>query len=132
MRGHYRPKESWFDSAGEAFNPGNYYYLGGNSKFYGAVMLRYRAEDFLDMQHEDGISPAWPVSYGELEPWYARAEQLFEVRGALGQDPTEPPHSGPYPHAPIPDEEPIARSRERFAISRATFEKKLTQWMTCV
>ena len=113
MEGCYRPKETWFDGDDAPFNPGNYYYLGGNSKFYGAVMLRYREKDFAPLEHTEGVTPGWPISYAELEPWYGAAERLFEVRGALGQDPTEPPHSTPYPHAPVPDEEPIARVRER-------------------
>ena len=114
QRGYYRPKEQWFTPKGEGFNPGNYYYAGGNTKFYGAVLFRYRAEDFAEMHFADGgISPAWPFAYAELEPWYGRAEALYQVRGALGQDPTEPFHSTPYPHAPVPDEPAIARVRER-------------------
>jgi choline dehydrogenase-like flavoprotein len=113
QRGHFRPKEMWYEHEGEAFNPGNYYNVGGNSKFYGAVLLRYRREDFLEMRHREGVSPAWPFAYEELEPWYSRAEQLFQVRGALGQDPTEPHHSMPYPFPPIPDEPPIASVRAR-------------------
>jgi choline dehydrogenase-like flavoprotein len=113
MRGHYRPRESWYDAAGAPFNPGNYYYLGGNSKFYGAVMLRYREKDFEPLVHAEGTTPGWPLGYTDLEPWYGAAERLFQVRGADGQDPTEPFHSTPYPHPPMPDEEPIARSRER-------------------
>ncbi|GEO12880.1 FAD-dependent oxidoreductase [Microvirga aerophila] len=110
---HYRPKEMWRDAAGLEFNPGNYYYVGGNSKFYGAVMFRYREQDFGELEHADGLSPAWPISYQDLEPWYCAAEQLFQVRGALGQDPTEPSHSVPYPHPPVPDEPAIASARER-------------------
>ena len=93
----------WRDAAGLEFNPGNYYYVGGNSKFYGAVMLRYRERDFEDLVHADGVSPAWPIGYQDLEPWYCAAERMFQVRGALGQDPTEPAHSSqripirPYP-----------------------------------
>ena len=93
QRGFFRPKESWYDAAGDAFNPGNYYNVGGNSKFYGAVLARYRREDFEVLEHLDGISPAWPFGYEELEPWYSKAEDLYQVRGALGDDPTEPPHS---------------------------------------
>ena len=111
----YRPKETWRDGSGGAFNPGNYYYVGGNSKFYGAVMLRYRERDFAALGHEVGVSPAWPIPYATLEPWYGRAERLFQVRGAAGQDPTEPPHSTPYPHPPVPDEPAIAAARERLA-----------------
>ena len=77
-------------AAGQPFNPGNYYYVGGNSKFYGAVLIRYRAEDFSTIVHRDGTTPGWPFAYDELEPWYTRAERLYQVRGALGFDPTEP------------------------------------------
>jgi choline dehydrogenase-like flavoprotein len=113
QRGHFRPKEMWYEHEGQAFNPGNYYNVGGNSKFYGAVLVRYRREDFLEMQHREGVSPAWPFPYEELEPWYSRAEQLFQVRGALGQDPTEPHHSVPYPFPPVPDEPAIASVRAK-------------------
>jgi choline dehydrogenase-like flavoprotein len=110
-RGHFRPKELWREAGGERFNPGNYYYVGGNSKLYGAVLIRYRKEDFSAMEHFGGVSPAWPFPYEELEPWYSSAEQLFRVRGALGDDPTEPFHSQAYPFPPVPDEPPIARAR---------------------
>ncbi|MCP8938259.1 GMC family oxidoreductase [Alsobacter sp. SYSU M60028] len=113
LDGVYRPREQWLDAAGEVFNPGNYYYLGGNSKFYGAVMLRYREKDFTPLAHAEGETPGWPIPYSELEPWYGRAERLFQVRGATGEDPTEPPRSSPYPFGPVPDEPPIARARER-------------------
>jgi choline dehydrogenase-like flavoprotein len=113
QRGHFRPKEMWYEHEGQAFNPGNYYNVGGNSKFYGAVLVRYRREDFLEMKHREGVSPAWPFPYEELEPWYSRAEQLFQVRGALGQDPTEPHHSEPYPFPPVPDEPAISSVRAR-------------------
>jgi choline dehydrogenase-like flavoprotein len=113
QRGHFRPKENWFEADGRPFNPGNYINVGGNSKFYGAVLTRYRAEDFEELRHEEGVSPAWPFPYGELEPWYGKAEQLFQVRGSLGEDPTEPPHSTPYAHPPVPDERPIADLRAR-------------------
>ncbi len=109
----YRPKETWRDGQGAEFNPGNYYYVGGNSKFYGAVMLRYRERDFDALEHADGVSPAWPISYAELEPWYGRAERLFQVRGVAGEDPTEPRRSTGYPHRAVPDEPAIAQVRDR-------------------
>ncbi|MDA9438763.1 GMC family oxidoreductase [Bradyrhizobium sp. CCBAU 51745] len=113
QRGVFRPQESWLDGAGQAFNPGNYYYVGGNTKLYGAVLIRYRAEDFAPIAHRDGTTPGWPFSYGELEPWYSRAEQLYNVRGALGDDSSEPFHSAPYPFGPVPDEPAIAVVRQR-------------------
>lgn len=114
QRGHFRPKENWLDKDGNPFNPGNYHVVGGNTKFYGAVLFRYRREDFAELAFADGgISPAWPFPYEELEPWYSRAEQLYQVRGALGEDPTEPAHSQPYAHGPVPDEPAIAAVRQR-------------------
>jgi choline dehydrogenase-like flavoprotein len=112
-RGHYRPDEVWLDGEGRAFNPGNYYVAGGNSKFYGAVLMRYRAEDFAPLQHLGGVTPGWPIGYGDMEPWYQAAEDLYQVRGVLGQDPTEPAHSGRYNFPPVPDEPAIADLRRR-------------------
>ncbi|WP_426126521.1 GMC oxidoreductase [Pararhizobium sp. PWRC1-1] len=111
QRGHFRPKELWYETDGKGFNPGNYYNVGGNSKFFGAVLVRYRREDFAEMAHLEGVSPAWPFAYEELEPWYSRAEQLYQVRGVLGQDPTEPAHSQDYAFPPVPDEAPISSVR---------------------
>ncbi|MFC2969220.1 FAD-dependent oxidoreductase [Acidimangrovimonas pyrenivorans] len=114
-RGHYRPREEWLDGQGHPFNPGNYYHPGGNTKFYGAALIRYRAEDFSPRAHLGGQSPGWPVSYDTLEPWYQQAEELYEVRGKLGEDPSEPRHSGTYRFAPVPDEPAIADLRRRLA-----------------
>ena len=107
------PQETWLDGAGQPFNPGNYYYVGGNSKLYGAVLLRYRERDFEPVVYRDGATPGWPFSYDELEPWYCLAEKLYNVRGAVGFDPTEPTRSAPYPFGPVPDEPAIAKVRER-------------------
>ena len=106
--GHYRPDETWLDGQGNAFNPGNYYCVGGNSKFFGAVFLRYRKEDFSPIQHMGGTTPGWPLSYDTLEPYYGQAEQLYQVRGQTGEDPTEPAHSSDYPFPPVADEPDIA------------------------
>lgn len=111
--GYFRPRESWYSASGEAFNPGNYYYVGGNSKFYGGVLIRYRREDFSPLKHLGGTTPGWPVTYEEFEPWYQAAETLYQVRGDASQDPTEPPHSGAYPFPPVPDEPVIADLRRR-------------------
>ena len=115
QRGFFRPNETWTGGDGAPFNPGNYYYVGGNSKFYGAVLMRYRAEDFGPIAHREGDTPGWPFDYEELEPWYTRAEALYRVRGALGADPTEPFHSAPYAFPPVPDEPAIAAVRARMA-----------------
>ncbi len=109
----FRAHETWLDGTGQEFEPGNYYNVGGNSKLYGAVLIRYRAEDFAEMQHLGGVSPAWPFGYDTLSPWYDKAEALYRVRGDTHADPTEPAHAGPYPHPPVPDEPAIAEVRAR-------------------
>lgn len=114
-RGHFRPKETWLDAEGRPFNPGNYAFVGGNTKFYGAVLLRYRAEDFRPLRHIGGVTPGWPIGYDVLEPFYTQAEHLYRVRGDAAADPTEPPHSAPYPFPPVPDEPDIAELRRSFA-----------------
>ncbi|SLN53494.1 6'''-hydroxyparomomycin C oxidase [Pseudoruegeria aquimaris] len=114
-RGVFRPAEEWLDGEGRPFTPGNYYNVGGNSKFYGAALIRYRASDFTAMPHPGGMTPGWPLSYEELEADYQAAEEMYQVRGDATQDPTEPPHSGGYPHPPVPDEPDIADLRQRLA-----------------
>lgn len=111
--GHYAPTEKWMGSDGTPFVAGNYYVVGGNSKFFGAVMYRYRESDFHPRPHLQGSSPGWPLSYADLEPWYDRAEALFKVRGTANEDPTEPPHAAGYPFPPVPDEPVMAKVRAR-------------------
>ncbi len=105
--GVFRPSETWLDGQDQPFNPGNYYCVGGNSKFYGAALIRYRAQDFEPVQHRDGPTPGWPISYDELEKDYQAAEVLYSVRGTVDEDPTEPHHSGDYTHATVPHEPDI-------------------------
>lgn len=97
----YRTTETWLDESGTPFRPYTHYCVGGNTKFWGTVMYRLRPGDFGEVQHVDGVSPAWPVDYATLAPYYDRAEQLYGVHGEAGSDPTEGPR-GPYPHPPVP------------------------------
>jgi choline dehydrogenase-like flavoprotein len=94
--GKYHIKEAWYDQDGKEFHAGTHYFVGGNTKFYGAALLRLRQEDFGQLRHHGGISPAWPISYEDLEPYYTKAEHLYQVHGVRGEDPTEPPASAPY------------------------------------
>lgn len=103
----YTTRETWRDKNGKEFNPSTFYYVGGNSKFFGAATVRFRAEDFEDLQHEDGVAPKWPISYSELAPYYDVAEQLMGTHGTAGADPIEPPRSGPMPHPTIGHEPEI-------------------------
>ena len=111
--GRYKNSESWIAGDGAEFTPGNYHYVGGSSKLYGATLPRFRESDFGEVRLHDGVSPAWPLSYAEMEPFYAQAEQLYWVHGS-GEDPTEPPRSTPFPFPGLPHEPPIERVAESF------------------
>ncbi|MEO8746573.1 MAG: GMC family oxidoreductase [Rhodanobacter sp.] len=102
--GIYQAKETWFGKDGETFHPGLHYYVGGNSKVYGAALFRLRERDFGEVIHKDGISPAWPLKYDTFAPWYSEAETLFHVHGQRGEDPNEPPTEDPYPYPPVAHE----------------------------
>jgi choline dehydrogenase-like flavoprotein len=104
----YTTPEHWLDKNGQPFRPGNHYYVGGNTKFYGAALLRFRESDFNATTHHGGVSPAWPISYADLEPYYTRAEHLYHVHGMHGVDPTEPPASAPYAYPPVSHEPRVA------------------------
>jgi len=120
----YHTKEVWQDKDGKPLHPQQSYFVGGQTKVYGAAMFRMRAEDFGVIRHQGGISPAWPISYSELEPYYTRAEELFHVHGDLGEappiaggygssfDPSEPYHSKRYPYSAFSNE-PRMQSIER-------------------
>lgn len=108
----YRTTETWY-ADGRAFRPGMFYFVGGHTKFYGTAMFRFRERDFEGVAHEEGTTPRWPIRYADLEPWYGEAERLFGVRGQAGLDPTEPPRSTPYAHAPIPHEPLLEMIQQR-------------------
>lgn len=97
----YRTREQWIDGDGRAFTPYSHYNVGGNTKFWGSALFRLRREDFDAVEHLDGTSPAWPISYDTLAPYYDRAERMYHVHGRAGDDPTEAPRA-PYPFDPIP------------------------------
>lgn len=96
IENRYKAKETWCDKDGNAFHPGIHYNVGGNSKVYGAALLRMRAQDFGEVKHYGGISPEWPIRYDDLEPYYTQAEHLYYVHGNRGEDPTEPKAGAPY------------------------------------
>ncbi|RCW80495.1 GMC oxidoreductase [Paracoccus lutimaris] len=112
VQARYKTREEYQDETGRRYRPGQYYYVGGHTKFYGTAMFRFREGDFRETAHEGGISPAWPISYADLAGHYDEAERLFGVRGEAGQDPTEPPRAAPYAHAAIPHEPVLARMAE--------------------
>lgn len=115
VEGKYQTKETWRDKAGKPLHPHTNYNVGGNTKFYGAALFRLRREDFGELRHAGGLSPAWPITYDELEPYYTEAERLYHVHGERGADPTEPSASAPYPHPPVSHEPRLAQLAEDFA-----------------
>ena len=115
VHGKYQTKEVWRDRDGKELHPHTNYCVGGNTKFYGAALFRLRREDFFETRHYGGLSPAWPVSYDEFEPYYAQAEQHYHVHGQRGEDPSEPPASGPYPHAAVSHEPRLQQLSDDFA-----------------
>jgi choline dehydrogenase-like flavoprotein len=111
----YVSPDTWYDDKGQPFQPGVHYFVGGATKLYGAALYRLRAEDFGELRHHDGISPAWPIGYDELEPYYTLAEQLYQVHGNRGEDPTEGPSSGPYPYPAVSHEPRIQQLSDDLA-----------------
>ena len=111
--GRYISPDTWYDAKGKAFQPQVHYFVGGATKLYGAALYRLRREDFGELHHHDGLSPAWPISYDDMEPYYTLAEQLYQVHGARGEDPTEPPSS-----AALPVPGALARAADPAAVRR--------------
>jgi choline dehydrogenase-like flavoprotein len=115
IKNRYVPKETWYDQKGKPFQPGQHYWVGGATKLYGAALYRLRKEDFSELKHHDGISPAWPIGYDEMEPYYTQAEQMYQVHGARGEDPTEPFASAPYPFPAVSHEPRIQQLHDDLA-----------------
>ncbi|MDE3208441.1 MAG: GMC family oxidoreductase [Pseudomonadota bacterium] len=94
----YHTDEHWYDRTNEPFSPITGYQVGGNTKFYGAALLRRRVQDFESRTHVDGTTPAWPLKYDDFAPYYDQAESWYFVHGTTGLDPNEPPRLAyPYP-----------------------------------
>ena len=115
VEGRYQTKDVWKDKNGNDLHPHTNYAVGGNTKFYGAALFRLRKEDFGVLPHHGGVSPAWPITYDDLEPYYAKAERQYFVHGTRGEDPTEPPASLPYPHPAVSHEPRLQALAEDFA-----------------
>ncbi len=111
----YNTKEVWRDKDGQPLHPHTNYFVGGNTKFYGAALFRLRREDFGEIKHWGGVSPAWPISYEEVEPYYLAAERLYHVHGERGVDPTDPPASGPYAYPAVSHEPRIQQLHDDWA-----------------
>ncbi|HEY8945362.1 MAG TPA: hypothetical protein VIM73_13920, partial [Polyangiaceae bacterium] len=115
LQARYHTREVWRDREGKPLHPHTNYYVGGNTKFYGAALFRLREQDFGELRHAGGVSPAWPIRYAEMEPYYALAERLYHVHGERGKDPTEPFASGPYPFPAVSHEPRIQQLHDDLA-----------------
>lgn len=104
QKNRYTTTDQWLDKNNKPFRPGMHYNVGGNTKFYGAALFRLREEDFKEIEHYGGTSPAWPIQYEDLKEYYLQAEKLFYVHGKRGSDPTEPFDEAPYPYPALPHE----------------------------
>ncbi len=113
--GRYISHDLWRDHDGKPFQPQVHYFVGGATKLYGAALYRLRPEDFDEIQHSDGLSPAWPVSYADFEPYYTKAEWLYQVHGTHGEDPTEGAWSLQYPWPAVSHEPRIEQIRNELA-----------------
>jgi len=111
----YQADETWYAKDGKAFHPGLHYFVGGNSKVYGAALFRLREHDFETLRHADGISPEWPLKYDVFAPYYDAAELLFHVHGARGEDPNEPRADVPYAYPPVSHEPRLAKLSDDLA-----------------
>ena len=114
IESRYNTKEVWQDSNGKPLHPHTNYYVGGNTKFYGSALFRLREKDFGEIRHHGGVSPAWPITYEQMEPYYTRAERLYHVHGERGVDPTEPPFSDDYPYPAVAHEQRIQDLHDDF------------------
>jgi choline dehydrogenase-like flavoprotein len=115
----YKNAEQWFDPQGKPFDPGTYYYVGGNTKLYGSSLVRFRREDFDETDHADGKSPEWFLSYDDMAPYYSLAEKTYRVHGDESEDPTLVRNEA-FPYPAIPHEPTIQRIADSMAAAGYT------------
>jgi choline dehydrogenase-like flavoprotein len=80
--------------------------VGGSSNHFTANFWRFHENDFHERSLLGAISGTgfedWPISYGELEPYYTKVDWEVGVSGLAGASPFDPPRSKPYPMPPLP------------------------------
>ena len=82
--------DTWLDGNGKPFQPQVHYYVGGATKLYGAALYRLRAEDFGELRHYDGISPAWPIPTRRWSPTTRRPSSSTRSTGRAARTPPNP------------------------------------------
>jgi choline dehydrogenase-like flavoprotein len=111
----YRTTDMWLDRNDKPFRPATNYWVGGNTSFYGAALMRMKPRDFELLRHcGGGISPAWPISYAEMAPWYTEAEKRWQVHGERGVDPFDDPNAPPFPFPALTHDPSVEALRKHF------------------
>jgi len=113
QKDRYHTKEVWYDKDGNPLHPGTGYWVGGNTKVYGAALFRLREKDFEKVIHKGGVSPEWGLKYNDFETYYNEAEKLYHVHGKQGDDPTEPKRKSEYPFPQVSHEPRIQEIHEK-------------------
>jgi choline dehydrogenase-like flavoprotein len=91
----------WYEQAGpDLFSSTYLKVVGGTTWHWLGTSLRLVPNDFR-LRSLYGQAVDWPLTYTDLEPFYARAEQEIGVSGDAGDD-LGAPRDGPYPMPPIP------------------------------
>ncbi len=80
--------------------------VGGGTVHFTANYWRFHESDFHERSLFGAVSGAdladWPIAYGDLEPYYTKAEYELGISGLAGANPFEAPRSKPYPLPPMP------------------------------
>jgi len=80
--------------------------VGGGSVHFTANYWRFHESDFHERSQFGAVAGAdladWPIQYGDLEPYYTKAEYELGISGLAGANPFEGPRSKPYPLPPMP------------------------------
>jgi choline dehydrogenase-like flavoprotein len=69
--------------------------IGGSTLHWQGMVMRMHEQDFR-LDSELGVADDWPISYDDLRPYYAAAEEAFSVAGA-SDNPFAPPREQPHP-----------------------------------
>ena len=128
-----RPQGDLVRRQGQGVPAGIHYSVGGADEALRRGALSAAAPGLRRVRHHDGISPAWPISYDEMEPYYTKAEQLYEVHGNHGEDATEGHASAQYPFPACSTSRGSSSSRTTWsgrAITRSTHRAAFGCWPT--
>ncbi|HJN52897.1 MAG: GMC family oxidoreductase [Pseudomonadales bacterium] len=119
--GDYPSNRRNWETAGQEFNPNpnvrqldadypvndsespisvlNFNGVGGSTILYAAHFPRFHPSDF-KVRTMDGVADDWPISYAQLEPYFAENDRMMGVAGLAG-DPAYPPKQPPLPPLPL-------------------------------